>query len=27
MTITLAPTKGFAGRPSSDRIAKVALKH
>ena len=27
MTITLVPTKGFAGRPSSDRIAKVALKH
>lgn len=27
MTITLAPAKGFAGRPSSDRIIKAALKH
>ena len=27
MTITLTPAKGFAGRPSSDRIAKACLKH
>ncbi len=27
MTITIVPQKGFAGRPSSDRIVKVALKH
>jgi len=26
MTVTLAPAKGFAGRPSSDRIVKAALK-
>lgn len=26
MTITLTPAKGFAGRPSSDRIAKAAPK-
>lgn len=26
MTITLAPAKGFAGRPSSDRLVKAALK-
>lgn len=27
MTITLAPNKGFAGRPSSNRIMKICLKH
>jgi hypothetical protein len=27
MTITLMPSKGFAGRPSSNRIMKVCLKH
>ncbi len=27
MTITISPGKGFAGRPSSDRIMKVCLKH
>ncbi|MEI9891319.1 MAG: DUF4908 domain-containing protein [Caulobacteraceae bacterium] len=27
MTITIAPSKGYAGRPSSDRITKVAIKH
>ena len=27
MTVTIAPSKGYAGRPSSDRIAKVAIKH
>jgi len=26
MTITLVPAKGFAGRPSSDRIMKAAPK-
>lgn len=26
MTVTLAPAKGFAGRPSSDRMIKAALK-
>jgi hypothetical protein len=26
LTITLTPGKGYAGRPSSDRIAKVALR-
>ena len=26
MTITVAPGKGFAGRPSSDRLIKAALK-
>ena len=27
LTITLTPGKGYAGRPSSDRITRVALKH
>jgi hypothetical protein len=27
MQVTLTPGKGFAGRPSSDRIVKVALGH
>jgi hypothetical protein len=27
MTITLVPSKGFAGRPSSNRIMKVCMKH
>jgi hypothetical protein len=27
MTITVTPGKGFAGRPSSDRMVKAALKH
>lgn len=27
MTITLTPSKGFAGRPSSNRIMKACLKH
>jgi hypothetical protein len=27
MTITLAPNMGFAGRPSSNRIMKICLKH
>lgn len=27
MTITLTPGKGFAGRPSSNRIMKACLKH
>jgi hypothetical protein len=27
MTITLTPSKGFAGRPSSSRIMKVCLRH
>jgi hypothetical protein len=27
LTITLAPGKGYAGRPSSNRIIKAALKH
>ena len=27
MTITLTPSMGFAGRPSSSRIMKVCLKH
>jgi len=27
MTVTLAPAKGIAGRPSSDRLVKAALKH
>ena len=26
LTITVAPSKGYAGRPSSDRITKTALK-
>ena len=26
LTITVAPSKGYAGRPSSDRITKAALK-
>ncbi len=27
MTITVTPGKGFAGRPSSDRVVRAALKH
>ncbi len=27
MVITVAPGKGFSGRPSSDRLIKAALKH
>ena len=27
LTITLTPTKGYAGRPSSDRIISVCTKH
>jgi hypothetical protein len=27
LTITVTPGKGFAGRPSSDRVVKAALKH
>jgi len=27
LTITLTPGKGFAGRPSSNRILKACLRH